>query len=111
VDPDGKPYTLRMLEDAFLAAKRAAGITRRFRFHDLRDTFASDLTTAGVPDAWIQKALGHADAKTLERYRKPREEGLRGIADALDRRENQVASQFETNSDLNSTTHPSRVSR
>lgn len=38
---------------------RAAGLKRVVRPKDLRDTFASQLLTAGVTLAWISKRLGH----------------------------------------------------
>lgn len=53
---------------AFLRAKRIAGITRRFRFHDLRHSAACALASAGVSLQVIQMILGHTSIKMTERY-------------------------------------------
>jgi integrase len=39
--PEGKPYSESTIKRYFKTAKAIAGITRRFRFHDRRHTFAS----------------------------------------------------------------------
>jgi integrase len=70
---------------AFATAKRIARITRRFRFHDLRHTFASTLASEGVSLQVIAKALGHTTTKMSERYARPSEEAIRKAAEALDR--------------------------
>jgi integrase len=70
---------------AFETAKKLAGITRRFRFHDLRHTFASTLASQGVSLQVIAKALGHTTTRMSERYARPSEEAIRKAADALDR--------------------------
>ncbi|MFI5180312.1 MAG: tyrosine-type recombinase/integrase [Thermoanaerobaculia bacterium] len=46
----------------------AAGIVRKFRFHDCRHTFASRLGRAGVDLLSIKKATGHASVAMVERY-------------------------------------------
>jgi len=53
---------------AFLRAKRIAGITRRFRFHDLRHSAACALASAGVSLQVIQMILGHTSIKMTARY-------------------------------------------
>ena len=55
----GRRYSLTRIRRVFALAKRLAGITRRFRPHDLRHTFASRLATRGVSLQLIAKALGH----------------------------------------------------
>jgi hypothetical protein len=70
---------------AFETAKEMAGITRRFRFHDLRHTFASTLASQGVSLQVIAKALGHTTTRMSERYARPSEEAIRKAAEALDR--------------------------
>ncbi len=69
----------------FGIAKEIAGITRRFRFHDLRHTFASTLASRGVSLQVIAKALGHTSVKMSERYARPNEEAINQIRQALDR--------------------------
>jgi integrase len=45
----------------------AAGIGHR-RFKDLRDTFGSQLVSAGVPLAYVSRQLGHADVAVTARH-------------------------------------------
>jgi len=68
VSPDGRRTPESAVRRAFLRAKRIAGITRRFRFHDLRHTAACTLASAGVSLQVIQKILGHTSIKMTERY-------------------------------------------
>lgn len=86
VAPEGDPYSVTTIRRYFATAKEIAGITRRLRFHDLRHTFASDLVSAGVPEAWIRDSMGQRDDRSLRRYAKPREESLRAVAEALDKK-------------------------
>jgi integrase len=44
---EGKTYSKATIMRYFKIAKQIAGITRRFRFHDQRHTFASILATKG----------------------------------------------------------------
>lgn len=41
---------------------------KRLRIHDLRHSFASIAVASGIPLALVGKTLGHAKAKTTERY-------------------------------------------
>ncbi len=84
VTDEGRPYPESTLIRHFEVAKRLAGIRRRFRFHDLRHTFASRLASRGQSLQVIAKALGHTTARMAERYARPDEEAMRGIAAALD---------------------------
>jgi integrase len=53
----------------FLAARRAAGVSDRFRIHDLRHTAASLMIQAGYPPKWLQAIMGHASiSTTLDQY-------------------------------------------
>lgn len=76
-DPDALLFTNRAgrpldyydwRRDTWRPLKRAAGMPRELRFHDLRHTFGSTLAAANVPIAEIQKELGHASQATTERY-------------------------------------------
>lgn len=51
----------------FAKALERAGITD-FRWHDLRHTFATWMRQKGVALEVVQRALGHADLATTERY-------------------------------------------
>lgn len=53
---------------AFRAFLKAAGITRRFRFHDLRHAFASRLIMAGGSIFGVKNLLGHASVQTTENF-------------------------------------------
>ncbi len=60
-----KPYT--HVKRSFATALKNAGITK-FRFHDLRHTFASQLVMAGVDLTAVKELLGHKDIKMTLRY-------------------------------------------
>lgn len=60
-----KPFTA--VYNAWDTARRAAGLPD-FRMHDCRHTHASQLCNAGQSLYVIGKVLGHAQAKTTERY-------------------------------------------
>lgn len=81
----GEPVAETRVLRAFRTAKKLAGITRRFRFHDLRHSFGSGLASEGVSLQAIQKMLGHTTAKMSERYARPDENALRRAVAALDR--------------------------
>ena len=49
--------SLTTLRRHFAVAKELAGITRRFRLHDLRHTAASKMASAGVPLQVIAEVL------------------------------------------------------
>jgi integrase len=81
---DGQPYSVSTINRYFRKAKELAGITRRFRFHDLRHSFASLLASKGVSIQVIAKALGHSSSSMAERYARPNEEAMKSILSALD---------------------------
>jgi integrase len=63
--PDGA--RILRVDRSFHSAVKQAGI-EKFRFHDLRHTFASHLAMRGVPLETIGTLLGHKDPKRTKRY-------------------------------------------
>ena len=55
-----------------------AGITRHYRVHDLRYTFATDLLNAGVPLSTLQELMGHANLIITQRYARVADPTKRG---------------------------------
>ena len=64
-DKDGNPF--KELKNGFASALRRAGIAK-FRFHDLRHTFASYLVMSGVDIVTVSKLLGHKSLQITMRY-------------------------------------------
>ncbi len=83
-DHNGKQLPESRIRRAFLLAKELAGITRRFRPHDLRHTFGCRLASRGVSLQLIARSLGHTTTHMAERYARPSKEAMRAVADALD---------------------------
>ena len=81
----GVPYSGSRMQRHFRIAKRLAGITRRFRIHDLRHSFGCDLATAGLPLRFIGKVMGHTNSATTDRYARPDQIVLERVRDALNR--------------------------
>lgn len=55
--------------EVFLSARAQAGISARFRVHDLRHTAASLMIQAGYPPKMLQEIMGHASiTTTLDLY-------------------------------------------
>jgi integrase len=53
----------------FLTARSRAGLSGRFRIHDLRHTAASLMVQAGYPPKMLQEIMGHASiTTTLDLY-------------------------------------------
>jgi integrase len=53
----------------FLPARYGAGLSIRFRIHDLRHTAASLMIQAGYPPKMLQEIMGHASiTTTLDLY-------------------------------------------
>jgi hypothetical protein len=93
VNHDGTRVGDITLRRAFLRAKRIAGVTRRFRFHDLRHTAACTLASAGVSLQVIQKILGHTSSRMTERYVRVNDAAVAEARRALDIRNSKFASQ------------------
>lgn len=83
-DGTGKRYSQTRIRRTFVLAKKLAGITRRFRPHDLRHTFGCRLASSSVGLQIIAKALGHTTTRMAERYARPSEEAMRIVVRALD---------------------------
>jgi integrase len=84
VRDDGRRLSWTTVQKTFELLKTLAGITRRFRFHDLRHTFGCRLASGGVSIQVIAKAMGHSSVQMTERYARPSEESLTEIRRALD---------------------------
>jgi integrase len=100
---DGRRTPEIAVRRAFLRAKRIAGITRRFRFHDLRHTAACVLASAGVSLQVIQKILGHTSIKMTERYVRVDENAIAQARRALDAKADSLGSNTKGESDSVST--------
>lgn len=81
--PEGRPYSESTIKRYFKTAKAIAGITRRFRFHDQRHTFASTLASRGINSFTLRDLLGHTSTRTTERYARPSVEALEAVRIAL----------------------------
>jgi excisionase family DNA binding protein len=63
----GKQRPVKTIRKAFNQACRRAGI-KNLRFHDLRHTFGSRLSSRGADLVSVKNLLGHANLKTTEVY-------------------------------------------
>ena len=65
----GTPLSARNLQRHFKRLLERAGLSKSFRFHDLRRTCATLLLGQGVNPEFVQELLGHADISlTLNVY-------------------------------------------
>jgi len=62
---NGEPY--KFINTSFFTALKKSGI-KKFRFHDLRHTFASHLVMSGVDLNTVRELLGHKSLKMTLRY-------------------------------------------
>jgi integrase len=67
VFPSRRGEALTHVRRAWESALRSAGI-KRFRWHDLRHTFASKLAMAGIDLNTVRELLGHSDYAMTQRY-------------------------------------------
>jgi integrase len=80
---------------AFKSALKKADI-KDFRFHDLRHTFATRLSQAGVDPYTVQTIMGHKSFTTTQRYAHHHIESLRRGISALDKDRNENGENFIT---------------
>ncbi|MDI6798228.1 MAG: tyrosine-type recombinase/integrase [Desulfatibacillaceae bacterium] len=80
------------MRKAFARAKKAAGIDRPFRLHDLRHSFASNLVMNGTDLRTVQELLGHRNIKTTLRYSHLSQAYKKKAVDGLYRNGNGAAS-------------------
>ena len=64
-------------------AEETGTLSRHYRFHDLRHSFASRLVSRGVSLYMVKELLGHADIKTTMRYAHIDSGSLRDAASML----------------------------
>ena len=88
---DGSP--LKAIDTGFQASLNRAGITKHFRFHDMRHTFASHLVMKGVDMRTVAKLMGHKDIKQTMRYAHLAPDHLQAAVEVLTRRESQQGRQ------------------
>ena len=66
-NPDGSKLRPGQFHEILWAAQRKSGL-RRIKWHELRHSFASILTTGGAPLRVVQSLLGHSTIRMTERY-------------------------------------------
>jgi len=64
---DGSKLRPGQFHEVLWAAQRKSGL-RRIKWHELRHSFASILTTGGAPLRVVQSLLGHSTIRMTERY-------------------------------------------
>ena len=79
---DGRQLTSNMIKNPMRRAAKAIG-RPELRFHDLRHSFASQLTHQAVSLQVVQGLLGHADVTTTAKYSHPSESLHRHAVSAL----------------------------
>jgi integrase len=66
-NPDGSKLRPGQFHEILWAAQRKSGL-RRIKWHELRHSFASILTTSGAPLRIVQSLLSHSTIRMTERY-------------------------------------------
>jgi len=79
----GEAWSETTIRRYFALAKELAGITRRFRFHDMRHDFASALVRQGVSLQVVAQLLGHTTTRMTERYAHLAPDYLRAAVNSL----------------------------
>ena len=78
---EGQP--VKCFKTAFDNAVKRSGV-KRFTFHDLRHTFASNLVMKGVDITTVSELLGHKSIAMTKRYSHPTPEHKRRAVETLD---------------------------
>lgn len=81
---EGRRIQTRNVLRAFYSAVKKSGI-EKFRFHDLRHTFATRLVQSGVDLYKVQKLLRHKTSVMTQRYAHHYPESLRSGVEVLDK--------------------------
>jgi len=77
----GKPYT--SLKKSWATLKKRAGITRTFRWHDLKHDFLSRVVTSTGSLRIAQELAGHNDPRITDRYAHLVDVGLHAVVEAV----------------------------
>ena len=72
-----------IIKNQFTMLKKRAGITRHFRFHDLRHNFATAALDTGAELHVVQRLLTHKDPKTTLKYAHLKTGRVGAAADAV----------------------------
>ncbi|HEV7449430.1 MAG TPA: site-specific integrase [Candidatus Paceibacterota bacterium] len=81
-DGDGKPFDSQYIIRRLDEIRSRAGL-RKFTWHSLRHTFASQLAMKGAPLHAVQALLGHSSISTTMRYAHVAPSSLRTAVDML----------------------------
>lgn len=65
---DGQMWSARIANQKFLRARNAAGLPKDIRFRTLKDTYAHNLLSAGLPAPVVARQIGSSLSVVLDRY-------------------------------------------
>jgi integrase/recombinase XerD len=81
---NGKPMTVRGIQNAIKISAKKAGIEKDIHVHTLRHSFATHLLENGVDIRKIQHLLGHSSLQTTQIYTQVSSEEVKKIKNPLD---------------------------